>query len=261
MSQGRPAFLYVARGRDTEPLARFKRFVDAYQRYPAGADHDLFIIFKGFDSADDLAEAKAIFSAIHYGAISTDDDNFDLGAYRVAAEELTHDLVGLLNSNAEPNSHGWIAKLLNNFGPTVGAVGATGSFESLHGLDYKIPAFPNVHLRSNSLIMRRADLLKMFPKRIPNKYSAFHVESGPNSFTRQFFERGQSVLVVGGDGRGYAVPRWPDSGTFRQGLQENLLVHDNVTRTYDVMSFNRKKEISESTWGKYIKSEFSIFPK
>jgi hypothetical protein len=109
--------------------------------------------------------------------------------------------------------------------------------------------------------MRRTDLLAMFPKRIPNKYSAFHVESGPNSFTRQFFERGQSVLVVGADGRGYAVPRWPDSRTFRQGVQENLLVHDNVTRTYDAMSFDRKKEISEGTWGKYIEPEFSIFPR
>ncbi|TGP27247.1 MULTISPECIES: hypothetical protein [unclassified Mesorhizobium] len=260
MSNGRLAFFYVARGRDVDSLSKFRRFVAAYKKHHPGADHDLFIIFKGFDDDADLGDAKAIFSNIRHEAISTDDDNFDLGAYRVAAEGLTHEYVGLLNSNSEPNSDAWMAKLFNNLGPNIGAVGATGSFESLNGLDSRIPPFPNVHLRSTALIMRRLDLLHLFPNRIPDKLSAFHVESGPNSFTRQFFERGMSVLVVGGDGRGYPVPRWPDSKTFRQGLQENLLVHDNVTRMYNAMSFERKKEISGSTWGDYIKPGFGIFP-
>ncbi len=260
MSNGKLAFFYVARGRDLDPLPRFRRFVAAFNKYLPGTDHDLFIIFKGFDSEADLDDAKAVFSAVRHEALSTDDDNFDLGAYRAAAESVPHEFIGLLNSNAEPNSDGWMGKLFNNLGPDVGAVGATGSFESLNAFDYRIPPFPNVHLRSNSLIIRRIDLLLMFPKRIPDKLSAFHVESGPDSFTRQLFERGMSVLVVGGDGRGYPIQRWPDSKTFRLGLQENLLVHDNVTRTYDVMSFKRKKEISGLTWGDYIKPRFGIFP-
>ena len=43
------AVVYLARGSDSAPLTRFHRFLGSYFRFPAAAEHDLFIIFKGFD--------------------------------------------------------------------------------------------------------------------------------------------------------------------------------------------------------------------
>jgi hypothetical protein len=126
-------------------------------------------------------------------------------------------------------------------------------------LDPSIPVFPNVHLRSNGVIMRRDHLLSMFPKRIHDKLSAFHVESGPNSFTRQLFAKGMSVLVVGSDGRGYPPQYWPECRTFRQGMQSNLLIHDNVTRLYEDSPYQTKLDFSRGTWGDYA-TTLSIAP-
>ena len=253
------ALLYIARGRDDDALGRFRRFVRAYRAHVPGAEHDLFVVFKGFDDNQKLQEARSVFEGLRYSSISTDDDNFDIGAYRAATSQIEHGLIGLVNSSAEPNCDGWIGKLLSNLGPDVGAVGATGSFESLNALDSSIPSFPNVHLRSNGLIMRREDLLVMFPERIPDKLSAFHVESGPNSFTRQFFKRGMSVLVVGKDGRGLPPARWPECQGFRQGAQSNLLVHDNVTRLFENSAHVVKCALTRGSWGG-LASQFEISP-
>jgi hypothetical protein len=121
------AVVYLARGSDSAPLARFRPFLESYCRFAAVAEHDLFIIFKGFDDRSGVERAQEIFSGVRYNAITTDDANFDLGAYRVAAEHIHHDLICFLNSNSEILSAGWLAKLLVNFGrPSVGIVGATG---------------------------------------------------------------------------------------------------------------------------------------
>jgi hypothetical protein len=246
------AVVYLARGSDSAPLTRFHRFLGSYFRFPAAAEHDLFIIFKGFDDRAGLERAREIFSRVRYMPITTDDDNFDLGAYRIAAEHVHHDLICFLNSNSEILGAGWLAKLLVNFGrPSVGIVGATGSFEALWS-DDRFPQFPNVHLRSNGFLIRREHALEMFPRRVASKKEAWLLESGPNGITRRFWAKGLSVVVVGRNGRGYFPQWWAASETFRIANQANLLIHDNVTREFEGMSRVKRLEVSNSTWGEYL---------
>jgi hypothetical protein len=256
------AVVYLARGSDSAPLTRFRRFLESYCRFAAAAEHDLFIIFKGFDDRSGVERAQEIFSGVRYNAITTDDANFDLGAYRIAAEHIHHDLICFLNSNSEILSAGWLAKLLVNFGrPSVGIVGATGSFETLSSSDDRFPLFPNVHLRSNGFVIRREDALEMFPRRITSKKEAWLLESGPSSITRRFWERGLSVVVVGRNGRGYFPQWWPASETFRIANQANLLIHDNVTREFERMSRVKRFEVSNATWGEYLdRKKLALLP-
>ena len=157
------AVVYLARGSDSAPLTRFRRFLESYCRFAAAAEHDLFIIFKGFDDRSGVERAQEIFSGVRYNAIATDDANFDLGAYRIAAEHIHHGAT-CWNPNREIPRAGWLAKLLVNFGrPSVGIVGATGSFEALSSSDERFPLFPNVHLRSNGFLIRREDV----PRNVP----------------------------------------------------------------------------------------------
>jgi hypothetical protein len=247
------AVVYLARGSDSAPLARFRRFVESYRRFPAAAEHDLFIIFKGFDDRHGVARAQEIFSRVRYKPITSDDANFDLGAYRVASENIHHDLICFLNSNSEILSAGWLAKLLVSFGrPSVGIVGATGSFETLSSSDDRFPLFPNVHLRSNGFVIRREHALEMFPRHLASKKEAWLLESGPSSITRRFWEKGLSVVVVGRNGRGYLPQWWAASETFRIANQANLLIHDNVTRDFERMSRVKRLEVSNATWGEYL---------
>jgi hypothetical protein len=250
------AVVYLARGADQNALDLFCRFAHSYCQFSAGFEHDLFIIYKGFETRDELRDAHQLFENIRYTAIHTDDDNFDIGAYRSAAEQIPHDLLCFLNTNSEILCPDWLGKLAMNMDRrSVGIVGATGSFESLWLMDDRFPRFPNVHLISNAFLIRRDHAIRFLPQYIANKISALRTESGHSSLTRRMFQSGLEVLVVGRDGRGYAPQWWPHSLTFRQCDQMNLLVDDNVTRAFKDVPWPEKEMLSRRTWGNFIKPE------
>ena len=146
---GALALAYLARGADDEPFERFERFVQSYRRFRAGVEHDLFIIFKGFATAEATSRARDVFAALTYTAVHTDDDNFDLGAYRAAAEVMPHGRLCFLNSNSEILSHDWLAKLADAHSQRgVGMACATGSYESLWLLDFFFNVFANIEFFS-----------------------------------------------------------------------------------------------------------------
>jgi hypothetical protein len=199
----------------------------------------------------------AMFAALKYTPIVTTDDRYDIGAYLDSARQLSQKTICFLNTYSELRSQHWLAKLATNFDqPGVGLVGASGSFQSLSGYDPNIPEFPNPHIRSNAFMIDRelfcaiASGLDLTEKR-----NAFLFESGPDSMTRQIMRAGLKALIVGKNGRGYAPIWWPFSDTYRQGVQHNLLVADNVTRHFDSMTWSAKHAIAVSTWGKYLEED------
>jgi hypothetical protein len=245
------ALAYLARGADADWRDRFCRFVRSYRSVSPGADHTLFIIFKGFENHEHLKAGQGVFVNLAHQAIFVGDKSFDIGAYAEAIRQLPHDRVCFLNTNSEVLCHGWLGKLAANLDqPRIGMAGATGSYESLWALDDRFPRFPNVHVRSNAFMMDREPLARMLSTyRIHNKMDAFFAESGPDSLTQRIFALGLSVLAVGRDGRGYPPQSWPTNRIFRQGTQPNLLVHDNVTRAYENMPWAGKRDIIARTWG------------
>ncbi|TCG02811.1 hypothetical protein BZM27_53080 [Paraburkholderia steynii] len=65
------ALFYLAR--HVEGLQSFRRFVDSYKRHPAGCDHKLVIIYKGFEHDADLEAARAVFDLPHCEVRQTDE--------------------------------------------------------------------------------------------------------------------------------------------------------------------------------------------
>lgn len=250
------ALVYLARGGDERHLEKFNSFVQSYKTFDPGLSHKLFVIFKGFADAKQLSEGMCIFSSLEFIPIYTSDLTFDIGAYLDAAKEIETERICFVNTHSEIASHYWLAKLSSNLDlKNVGLVGATGSFESLSLIDQRIPRFPNIHVRSNAFMIDRRRLVEILSAcPIRTKVDAFFVESGPDSITRRVFRAGQSALIVGRDGRGYHPKDWPRSFTFRQGDQSNLLVKDNVTRTFDQAPWDEKRELSAKSWGNYIHS-------
>ncbi len=241
------ALFYLARGADADHLASIRRFIQAYRSRPAGVDHELVVIFKGFASEGALDEARAEMAGIAFKEVHTGDETFDLGAYADAILRVNCERAAFLNTGSEPIASGWLGKLNAALGlPGMGLVGASGSFQiGLAG-----GGFPSVHVRTNAFMMRtplaRCTLGRLT---IRNKLDAYHAEHGPNSLTRQVVSRGLTAAIVGANGRAYAPEWWSGSRTFRQGDQANLLVADNQTRAWDAMTWPERRILFEGTWG------------
>jgi hypothetical protein len=249
----RIAVFYLARGADRDAPAKFRRFSASYCSFPAGINHDLHIIFKGYPADVDYEKARALFKGHSFKSICTSDDSFDLGSYYVAAAQTSHDYVCFLNTSSEIQSDAWLIKLVRNLElPGVGIVGASGSYEApAPHPNWKSTGIPNIHVRTNAFMMRRADFLATKPEgTLTNKVAVCQLEHGPNSITQQMHKRGLQSLVVGRDGRGYSPAFWPISETFRNGNQHNLLVRDNQTEIYRSASPSAKQVLFAFAWGK-----------
>ncbi|MEK7994905.1 MAG: hypothetical protein AAB403_13960 [Planctomycetota bacterium] len=207
-----------------------------------------------------MDQAIAAFGNVSLTEIHVEDDSFDIGAYAAAARRISEDYVCFFNSHAEPISNNWLAKLLVNLeAENVGLVGATASYESLHDYDPVFPPMPNIHVRSNAFMISRERFCELTDGLAFNgKLEAFLFESGPQSMTRKILSVGQSIRLVGGNGRGYAPKWWPLSDTFRLRRQENLLVADNQTRSFDRCRWSEKHTISTRTWGPYLQERYLL---
>jgi hypothetical protein len=112
-----------------------------------------------------------------------------------------------------------------------------------------VPAFPNVHIRTNAFMIDRRIFLETQPGAIRDKKDSYLFESGQDSLTQQILRRGLKVVIVGANGERYDTDRWNESGTFRLGDQRNLLVKDNQTRSFGNMGESEKRAFAEMTWG------------
>jgi hypothetical protein len=225
-----------------------RRFLSSYATHPAGLPHDPVFLLKGFDEAEATRLQRRISKRVgHPSFIRIDDQGFDIGAYKYAAERLDHMFVVFLNSHSEILCDRWLARLISAFSshPDAGIAGAAGNWETL---DAGIP-FPNVHLRSNAFAVRRLDFLALDFGPLDTKRACNKFEAGPRSMTHQMLERGLQPYVVGRDGSVFAKEGWPESGTFRSGRQENLLVADNRTRDFAEGSTRHRQKVARLSWG------------
>lgn len=129
-SRSRIALVYLAR--HAEGSLALRRFAESYARCPAGIEHELAIVYKGFEEPGALAAAKSIFASLPHVGVEVSDAGFDIGAYLTAAARLDHEYVCFVNTFVEIAADGWLGHLYRSAAlPDVGIVGTTGSYESL----------------------------------------------------------------------------------------------------------------------------------
>lgn len=270
----------------TEP---FVRFLESYRQNPGGIEHDLLIVFKGFDHLQDIAKYQSLLTQVQYSTLQVSDDGFDFQAYFSVVKQCSeqYQYFCFLNSYSVVQDVDWLKKLYGNITrPNVGMVGATGSWES-HRLglpSWKMPyaisnesyktdgksllvalsegwrqlpfflsfdLFPNYHVRTNAFMIS-SELLKTIKCPVMHtKRDAYRMESGKKGLTRQILARGKRVLIVGKDGIGYEKEGWHESNTFWQSDQGNLLVADNQTREYMAGDAEFRRDLSTRAWGSH----------
>ncbi len=266
-------------------MKHFKRFVVSHKKNHGALDHDLMIVFNGFDSPRDTDEYHdfAHTLELNYSPLILEQPIWDIPAYFAAARSSDSEYVCFLNSYSEPLDMEWLAKMHKWIARAdVGLVGATGSYESYYTnqLTHKPPiksllnprsfaaslraryrrrdelrqagiwfkAFPNPHLRTNTFMLRRETMLKLKTSEFKTKMDCLKFESGVNSLTAQVEAMNLKTLVIGRDGDAYSMNQWRESKTFRSDKQRNLLVADNQTRNYDEADTETKRLLELYAW-------------
>ena len=244
---------YIVRGADPALRDRLSVFCRSYGRYAAGLPHKLHIVFKGFTNAAALKETRdTLHLQLHdFAELFLADPGFDLGAYRGAAGRADGELICCLNSSSVILGEYWLHKLVSNLRRDgVGLVGCSASYEAPQHVGLTCAPFPNPHLRTNAFAIDRRRFLAAMPRHpVTSKFDAYLFEHGTDSLTAQVQAQGLSVRLVGRDGRGYEATWWPQSGTFRQGDQANLLIGDNQTDVFRRSSIEEKKALFRLAWG------------
>lgn len=241
---------YLARGADHDCLEKFRAFRDSYSRWPAGAEHVLYVIYKGFANAASLEEAHEVLGDLVHRDLYLEDEWLDLGAYYQAASRVGHEKVCFLNTASKICGANWLLKLAVNLSEEVGMVSCSANYEAPEHPGLENVPFPNPHLRTNGFLIRRNHFLEFLAETdVRDKTSAYMLEHGPSSFTRRFAERGLKSLLVGRNGRGYEPPWYANSNTFRQGAQSNLLIADNQTTAFDKATPDEKRALYYLSWG------------
>ena len=248
-------------------------FLSSYNDHPAGLDHDLFFILKGFRGNDIPYEIESQLNHYSHQRMSIPDEGYDIDSYIAAAQVIKNKYVCFLNSFSEILSDKWLEKLYRHLSSgRCGMVSATGSWESLYtttlGAGRKIPLcywvrrmitlklkrqflpFPNPHLRTNGFCISRELFLDVTcGYTIKTKDDTFLFESGRDGISKRIASRGLDLVVVGRDGRGFFPHDWAVSGTFRQDEQKNLLIADNQTRMFIDADNAMRNKLSQHAWG------------
>lgn len=268
----------------------FERFLDSYIKHPSGIEHQLVVMFNGFDDRVETEKFLEIIDSknLDYKVLFSE-EKFDISSYFFAAENLNTEYVLFLNSYSIILADGWLRLFYSALQTEkAGVVGATGAgwrneFQSFlereknerissfavklkamlyMWLHFGKAAYP--HLRTNAFFARRKDFLsieyhRLFPQKFlkPANYDTknrtLYFEHGNKSLTAQFNKKGLKILLIDKYGNSYEPPDWMAAKTFWISEQENLLVHDNQTLRYENGDERLRKHLTYLAWG--IESE------
>jgi hypothetical protein len=107
-------------------------FLNSYQEFPAGADHNLVILFNGYQNEDDLQKYHEFLKArnIPYDFLLQKNGQ-DILAYKAAAGKLSTKYILFFNTYSKILAKNWALYYLTAIKKNnVGFVGATGSWQS-----------------------------------------------------------------------------------------------------------------------------------
>jgi hypothetical protein len=130
--------------REANGMEPFEAFMESFARHEAGQEHDLILLFKGFESPASLAPYRRLGERFAAGELHVPDDGMDLTAYLAAARELRHERLCFVNSHTTILSPGWlglVSRALDE--PGAGLVGATGSWGSHRSFALSLLRLPN----------------------------------------------------------------------------------------------------------------------
>lgn len=118
--------------------------------------------------------------------------------------------------------------------------------EQAHGFT----PFPTYHVRTTGFMLDRELFVSLRTAPVERKNDAYRLESGRRSISAQVARRGLDLLVVARDGRSFGAEDWAASRTFWQGAQEDLMIADNQTASYEQGDERVRDVLARYAWGR-----------
>jgi len=122
--------------RQNNDIELFRNFLNSYRENQGGIDHDLLILFKGFDSSEAKIEYTSLLNSVPHLTYDVSDDGFDITAYMSVTRQYAQQYryFCFLNSHSIILDSEWLSKLHKHIvRADVGLVGATCSWQSHRG--------------------------------------------------------------------------------------------------------------------------------
>jgi len=114
-----PIVVYVSRYQDEDSVGKFARFFDSYKQHPAGYDHELFIIKKGFQEHEDIWDTWIRqLDGIPFQIRAYPDRHFIFGYIRNLMEEFPDRYILICTATCEIHVDQWLALFMRHANPT-----------------------------------------------------------------------------------------------------------------------------------------------
>jgi hypothetical protein len=158
------------------------KFAETYQQFPAGYEHELFILCNGRDPS---TNEMRIFDHVPAQIITYDNVGWDIGAFQKFADITDADLLVCFGAHIHFHRPGWlqvIAEAYLNYGPGLYGCAAYHT--------------PNWHVRTTAFWFP-PQLLRSYPDYVGSaRASRYEFEHGNTSFTRHVLKLGFPCTVV-----------------------------------------------------------------
>jgi hypothetical protein len=106
-----------------------RRFLTTYRNHPAGVDHDLHVVFKGFPDSISMTRGRALFDELPLNCLEHADVGYDIGSYRHAAALVPNRRILFINTFSQILVDDWLTHFDRALDlPGIGVAGATGSW-------------------------------------------------------------------------------------------------------------------------------------
>ena len=113
-------------------IVPLKNFLESYKQNSGGIEHDLLILFKGFEREKELQEYRLVLEPFKYKELHVPDEGFDITAYFAVPRSFDYKYYCFLNSFSVILDTEWLLKMYQHISRDgVGMVGASGSYQSL----------------------------------------------------------------------------------------------------------------------------------
>ncbi len=283
------AVVYLARG-IVYSIEETKRFYNSYYEHPAGFEHELIFIKKGWEKNPDEKEFDDYTEQNSIKTVQIPDDGLDLGAFFRISRKIDADYFLFIGTNSKILCDDWLLKFVNAVknDEEIIMAGAVGSWESpffhlvqqfnelknskmkmfkkfrrmlkffvgLLFIDwrrYSVP-FPNYHLNTSAFFIE-ANFFKKYAEGVKfpkTKMDTYFIEHGWNSLSKSVLKNHKKVVVVDSKGKVWPPEKWNESHTFRhKDANNNAIVYIKRAKLYDEASDEEKRKLEELAWGKH----------
>lgn len=211
-----------------EPIVR--RFLAAYQAFPAGHAHEFHLICNGGTPSSEVLQ---LFSGMNPICHQHDNSGWDIGAFASLAH-IECDEMLFLGTNSNFRRAGWLERLLEarqKFG--TGLLGTSASYD----------IYP--HIRTNGFLCQPKLVGLVWEKNRSHPKSRHKFELGKTSLTDTVAGQKLPVVLVTWDGY-YTRDEWRKApNIYRRGDQSNCLVYDRQHEIYEASSPKRKVQLGK----------------